>query len=353
VQKPGKEKDYTAGRNEKPTRKDESMTLCIAAECWDGKTPCIAMLTDTRSERGGVFQELVGSEDADKIRTIGPVTALISGIPTDGDELLTLCEDAIRAFSVRVPVDESDIAITKFLSDLRAAAVARKKVIVDHHLDMTINMSFDDFVKRHRSEFHESHSRDIWDQIHHTVDLGADLLLCGFSGDESLIVRLDKFGKTHWEDNYSAIGIGSDIAQAFLCQRDWYDTEKESLQLLDCLYRLFEAKRAAEKNRHVGESTAFEILMPGGERKDITDECFQFFKTTYKERLELPKFQLTSYLKDFDDDNKNASGGARDPQILTDEAKSGRYLGRHRAFDAMPPELQEKIDELGTKEKKE
>jgi hypothetical protein len=66
------------------------MTLCIAAECWSGETPCIAMLTDTRSETGGIVHELVGSEDADKIRTIGPVTALISGIPTDGDELDSL-----------------------------------------------------------------------------------------------------------------------------------------------------------------------------------------------------------------------------------------------------------------------
>jgi 20S proteasome alpha/beta subunit len=311
------------------------------------------MLTDTRSERGGVFQELVGSEDADKIRTIGPVTALISGIPTDGDELLTLCENAIRAFSVRVPVDESDIAITTFLSDLRAAAAARTKVMVDHHLDMTINMSFDTFVKRHRAEFHESHSRDIWDQIHHTVDLGADLLLCGFSGDESLIVRLDRLGKTHWEDNYSAIGIGSDIAQAFLCQRDWYDTKNEALQLLDCLYRIFEAKRAAQNNRHVGESTAFEVLMPGGKRKDITDECFQAFKATYEERLKVPVFQLTNFLKDYDDEDEKSEGTVKDTKVIpTDEGKTENYIGRRMVHDAMPPELKAKIDELQSKEGK-
>jgi 20S proteasome alpha/beta subunit len=309
------------------------------------------MLTDTRSERGGVFQELVGSEDADKIRTIGPVMALISGIPTDGDELLTLCEDAIRDFSVRAPVNESDIAITKFLADLRAAGVKRKKVMVDHHLDMTINMSFDDFLKSHRSHFHESHSRDIWDQIHHTVDLGADLLLCGFSGEESVIVRLDRFGKTHWEDNYSAIGIGSDIAQAFLCQRDWYDTKNEALQLLDCLYRIFEAKKAAQKNRHVGESTAFEVLMLGGKRKDITDECFQAFKATYEERLKLPVFQLTNFLKDYDDDETKTEASAAQ-LIPTDEGKPGKYLGRRMMHDAMSPELQVKIDEIKAREDK-
>jgi hypothetical protein len=74
----------------------ESMTLCIAAECWEGETPYIAMCCDARAERGGVFQELVGSEDVDKMRGIGPVTALLSGDETDADELLTQCESAIR-----------------------------------------------------------------------------------------------------------------------------------------------------------------------------------------------------------------------------------------------------------------
>src|SRR6266478_7049584 len=296
----GGEQEYP----ENPPRREERMTLCIAAECKQGESPCIAMLTDTRSETGGVFQEMVGSEDADKVRTIGPVTALLSGIPTDGDELLTLCEAAIREFSISVPVDESDLVITKFLSGLRAAAAARKKVMVDHHLDMTINMSFDDFLKSHRSDFHESHSRDIWNQIHHTVDLGADMLLCGFSGEESLIVRLDRFGKTHWEDNYSAVGIGSDIAHAFLRQRDWMTETQEWLQLPDCLYRIYEAKRAAERNRHVGETTVFQVLMPNGKRSDITDDCFQTFKDIYEKRLALEPFKFeTDILKDWDDDD--------------------------------------------------
>lgn len=288
------------------------MTLCIAAECWQGKVPCVAMLTDTRSERGGLFQELVGSEDADKFRTIGPMTALISGIPTDGDELLTLCEEAVRTFSVSVPVEESDLVITKFLSDLRAAAVKRKKVMVEHHLDMTINMSYDNFVERHRTEFHESHSRDIWNQIHHTVDLGADLLLCGFSGDDSLIVRLDRYGKTHWEDNYSAIGIGSDIAQAFLCQRDWMTEDQDLLELPDCLYRIYEAKRAAQKNRHVGETTSFQVLMPEGKRSDITDECFQEFKAMYEKRLTLEQFKFEKdILKPWDEEDEAVGEGQK------------------------------------------
>jgi 20S proteasome alpha/beta subunit len=267
------------------------VTLCIAAEGQYNGTPCIAMLCDTRAERGGVFQELVGSEDAEKIREIGSVTALLSGNETDADELLTLCESAVRIFAASVPIDESDLTITNFLSSLREAATARKKTLVDHHLGMMISMSFDEFVKRHRSEFTESHGSDIWNQIQQ-LDLGADTILCGFSRDEPVIVRLDRYGRTHWETNYSVVGVGSDIALAFLCQRNWETRDQEILELPDCLYRIYEAKRASEKNRHVGESTVFQVLMPGGKRADITDECHKKYKETYQERLHLEPFKF-------------------------------------------------------------
>jgi hypothetical protein len=68
-----------------------------------------------------VFQELVGSEDVDKIREIGPYTALVSGQETSADELLTLCDKSIREFSQTLP-QASDIAVTEFLAKLRAHA---------------------------------------------------------------------------------------------------------------------------------------------------------------------------------------------------------------------------------------
>jgi 20S proteasome alpha/beta subunit len=299
------------------------VTLCIAAECEYKGTPCIAMLCDTRAERGGVFQELVGSEDADKIREIGPITALLSGNETDADELLGLCENAIKAFALSFPVPESDIAINTFLLSLREAAAIRKKILVDHYLRMTMSMSFDEFIKRHRNEFTGSHGRDIWDQIRH-IDLGADTLLCGFSGDEALIVRLDRDGKTHWESNYSVVGVGMDIALAFLCQRNWETKDQEIIELPDCLYRIYEAKRASQKNRHVGGSTVFQVILPGGKRFDITDECFRVFKEKYKERLRLEPFQFdATILKDWNDKEK---------QPESRESEIGRSIARDTAM---------------------
>jgi hypothetical protein len=341
------------------------MTLCIAAECWHDETPCIAMCCDTRAERGGVFQELVGSEDVEKFRSIGPITALLSGDETSADELLTLCEGTIRSFAASTPIDESDIAITNFLSGLRQAAATRKKVLVDHHLDMVISMSFDDFVKRHRNEFSESHSRDIWNQVQH-IDLGADIVLCGFSGDENVVVRLDRFGKTHWETNYSVVGVGSDIALAFLCQRDWYmenddpsgpDAGKAGVEIKDALYRIVEAKWAAQKNRHVGETTAFEVLMPGGQRFDITQECYDTFKKVFKRRFTLKPFLFSKPFLVPDEDNKesgddsnavrarptNAAIFLSQPTspISVNAPHHGKFVGRRQTFDAMPDALVE------------
>jgi hypothetical protein len=317
------------------TKEKKEVTLCIAAECWEGERPYIAMCCDTRAERGGFLQELVGSEDVDKIRTIGPVTALLSGDETDADELLTLCEGAVRAFAVSVPVDESDLAMTKFLADLRKAASLRKKAIVEHHLDMTISMSHDEFVRRHRSDFLESHSREIWEQIRN-INLGADILLCGYCGDEPEIVRLDRFGRTHWVTNYSVVGAGEDIAYVFLGQRDWEDEAGAPPRLLDCLYRIFEAKKAAQRNRHVGESTAFEILLPGGIRKDVTDECFQSMKMMYEARLKPPFFEgLSNCLRDLDDEKKES-------KTAVQPDAQGTFVGRRRVHDEMPKELRGK-----------
>lgn len=288
-----------------------SVTLCIAADCQYKGTPCIAMISDARAERGGVFQELVGSEDAEKVREIGPVTALLSGDETDADELLRLCEGTINAFAASVPIEDSDIAITNFLAGLREAAEIRKKALVNHHLNMTISMSFDEFVKRHRNEFTESHGRDIWNEVQH-IDLGADILLCGFTGEERLIVRLDRYGKTHWESNYSVVGVGMDIAFAFLCQRKWETKDQEELELPDCIYRMYEAKRASEANRHVGKLTVINILMSKGRRVDITDECFAVFRETYKKRLALKSFKFEgSILRE----QKDASVVAESPKV--------------------------------------
>lgn len=356
MQKPlAKKEKKEYSENPQATR----MTLCIAAECWHGETPCIVSCCDTRAERGGVFQELVGSEDVDKLRDFGSITGLLSGDPTAADRLMSLCEQTIETFAgCTVPADDFDIEVTKYLKGLEMAAESRKGEIVDHHLGMTLRMPFQDFVKNHKAALTETHGREIWNEIK-LIDLGTDVIFGGFMGrddPEPVLVRLDRYGKAHWEDNYSVVGIGADIALAFLCQRDWYKEDNSRLQLIDCLYRVYEAKAAAQKNRHVGESTAFEILMPIGKRYDVTDECFKELKRRFSLRMKSPDLsKMNNFFKEIEGEHKSAINSPSDSVIIPmdQEDTKGRKksFGRFRAHDAMPEEL--RGIETGEKKKPE
>lgn len=270
-----------SGRDYAPDEEPIPMTLCIAAECWHNNAPAIVLCCDTRAERGAGYQELVGSEDVWKIRHMGTASALLSGSETKADELLTLCDQPIKEFTATTKeIDsesDSDIVVTRLLSELRAAAGTKKRELIDHYLKMSIGMGYQDFVDKHKDKFSESHSRDIWNEIR-LINLEVDIIICAFDAvNEAIIVRLDRYGQTHWESNYSAIGAGADIALAFLCQHEW----DETMPLMHCLYYAYEAKIAAHANRHVGQDTAFEILMNEGTRFDISDLGFAKLKNTH------------------------------------------------------------------------
>lgn len=195
----------------------------------------------------------------------------------------------------------------------------------------------------------EFHSRDIWNQINN-IDLDADVIICGISNDEPVIIRLDRFGKTHWETNYSVIGTGADIALSFLCQREWSGDDElignnpGGLQLMECLYRLYEAKRAAQANRHVGMSTAFQILLENGKRLDITKSTFERFKEIYEQRLALPKFPFSSdMVESEDEDEKGLSSKGEQEKPSTESADAGNEhaggssAGGTEGGDSAPP----------------
>jgi hypothetical protein len=248
---------------------DERMTLCIAADCWIEDNPAIAYCCDTRAERGGVFHELVGSEDAWKIREIGRNIALVSGSETPADRLLAACDDVIKQFGRASAGDDSELFIDALLRDLEAQAAARKHSATNHWLQFEYGISLDHFTANHRQQFEPDMAREIWKRINHS-DLETDLLICGFQDDIPVIVKLDRFGKAHWETNYSAIGSGSDIAYSFLSQHDWDDRPS----LLQCAYYLLEAKTAAERNRHVGEYTYLHFMTSDGKRYELTEKVF-------------------------------------------------------------------------------
>jgi hypothetical protein len=259
----------------------DKMTLCIAGACKHKGSPAIVMLTDSRVERGlasPIFSELrIGAEDAQKMRDVGDdFRALLSGPPTMGDELLAKCDAAIVRFEKAVPNADSDIVITAFFEELKLAARERKREIIDRYIGMnTVLSSRQEFIDKARTVFSEAHYNRLQDELR-SLSLGGDVIIAGFHGDDQIIVRLDAFGNVHWEDHYSVIGAGSDIAFAILALNEY---DEDSIEVPECVFRLFEAKAAAHTNRTVGETTAFEVFIKGQGSFDISDEFFELKKS--------------------------------------------------------------------------
>jgi hypothetical protein len=103
-------------------------------------------------------------------------------------------------------------------------------------------------------------------------------------------------GDVLWENHFSTIGTGGPIAEAFLVQKDYNDL----MTVEKCVYRVYEAKVAAEKNRDVGPTTYLEIMDADSDglninRMNLTDEAFSTIDRIVRKRLatmpRLPKLK--------------------------------------------------------------
>jgi hypothetical protein len=251
----------------------------------------------------GTIGTFVKSDDVDKFRWYEGASVLIAGELTAADELVTECKNTIIDFSHRDNTDTFDLDINNYLSSLRTAAAKRKRDIVKNHIEMSLSLTVDDFWKNGRSYLSaELHSQEI-NEIKE-IDLKSSIMICSIASsvqrnDEAVIIKVDRGGLVSWENNYSTIGTGSIIAHAFLCQYNW----SEEIDLMTCLYRIFCAKRAAEKNPGVGPTTSFEILHRR-KRFDLSDEGYAYLKRKVDGRKE-PRLQFkTEYLAPEEDEER-------------------------------------------------
>jgi len=325
---------------------EETMTLCIAGECRHKGMPALVLIADSRAERGlanPAFSDLrIGSEDTNKIRDVGKnFRALLSGPPTLADELIAKCDAATVKLEETVPNEDSDIVITEFFENLRQAARLRKRELVEHYIGMnTVLGSRDEFLQKSRDVFSEAHYNRLQDEIK-AIGLGGDIILAGFHGETPIIVRLDSAGEVHWEDHYSVVGAGSDIAFAILALNP-YDEEK--IEVPECVFRLFEAKSAAHANKTVGVATVFEVLVRNQETQeafDISDEFFELIKTKLR-FLSVPLINPPDDFLVLESDSKTvASKESIDSQLIQPaQDKEKRFIGRFTAHDAMPEGLE-------------
>jgi len=275
----------------------EPVTLCIAAECTHGD-PAIVLCCDWRAQTGSEGSLLIGTEDVYKIREFGEdMAVMIAGNPSDAHELLTACKGAIQRFGeVEIKPEDVDIAVAAFQSELRTAAAKRKEEIINTFLLNSIGMTRNEFIKTRDSDFTDVH-RDLWAQVRQ-LNLGADLLICGFCADTSVIIRLDRFGRTPWETNYATTGEGSDAARIMLSLQpwDWIGSTYRigpfyPVKLSDCIFRVYEAKTVAHRVHpsSVGEVSAIQVLIRGRGRHGVDHAFFNAMVDQFHSKHSVPQ----------------------------------------------------------------
>ncbi len=249
-----------------PRSEEEPMTLCIAAECEYRGNRAIAMCADWRAQVGDVTQpdSMTGTDDIFKLRMLGKSTAMLAGHPGKASELVSACKPVIKTFTdTQVEPGDYDLAVDQLMQGLRQVAVKKKAELIRNYVESTTGITHSEFIRLPTDQY-----SDVWHAVRQ-LNLGADILISHVS-HESAIVRLDRWGEVHWENNYSLIGSGSEVARAMLCLQTWEPSKDHKtgphfriqIPLEECLYRLSEAHLAAHKANpsSVGALSVFQVL---------------------------------------------------------------------------------------------
>jgi hypothetical protein len=162
------------------------------------------------------------------------------------------------------------------------AVAKRKRARATEVLAGSLGVSWDDVVKYGQSHPSDPTWAEAWKTVR-AVGLNADLIIATFTDDEVAIITIEHTGKITWVDHYAAMGSGSSIASVVLHQRDYSDY----MDFDSCLYRVLEAKLAAERDPYVGRKTILGFADPTGffalARKSV-----EAMAETIQERLHAP-----------------------------------------------------------------
>lgn len=330
----------SGGQEYADTTGDKPMTLCIGAACRHEDQAAFVLCSDTRSLSGTREWGLViCSENADKSRTFGEdgkFAALIAGHPTEGDELLTQCEAAIKQFSQRPEDDDFDIYIVELFEGIRKGSRLRMKQIQDHFIAVnSVFKGIDDFLARGKTSLPDTQYREIWHDVN-SLTLNAESIVGGIHSGDAVLIKIDSKGNPHWEDQYTVIGTGAAEALAFLSQNSYDETE---LKLEDCLMRLIEALDfVSTANNTVGHMSRFEIHLEDGRVADMKDDFFQVLKSKIRLSSPVDMGERRDFL-DFDVDEdvslKREKESAK-PANEGDEQPSRPRAGSSKGGDSAP-----------------
>ncbi len=246
------------------------MTICIAASCneaADSDTPPkIVLCSDWRAS------SIVGTSDSKpKQRYLAAGWyCLTAGTEPEVSALLRLVR---RSFSSVENIDTTNIDTL-----VKTPLYQRKDEKADEYIRGRYAISYDDFKNHGKDRLPPDLFRDVWAAIDR-INLDAQLIIVGFADDTPVIYQTDDRCKASIREDFAAIGDGAVLALASLMQRGQVGT----LELPRTLYRVFEAKIAAQSIKSVGETTSLSVLETDKTLKDVTLDGKKFLEAKRKD----------------------------------------------------------------------
>lgn len=263
------------------------MTLCIAATChYQGET-AVVCCCDESSTRDNVT-----SQDTYKMEWLGDpmqpsINVLLAGRLNSARELLQGCRPALMSYHES---KRDDLAVTELLTGLREVVGVRRAELNDQYLVAEYALRFKDFLAHGQQWFSAAEHDQIWKELKQVGLFEASLIISSFTDGEALIIEVTEDGRVTWAEHFAVQGTGARLANAFLQQRDYNDF----MELEECLFRVFEAKQAAEKAPFVGKRTITLALLSNGTGILLNAEDFNQAINNQRQIPQLPKAELAT-----------------------------------------------------------
>ena len=222
------------------------MTLCLAAVAMLDRSYCIVFGSDFRRS------SLLGSnDDLVKFDIIKDRWMCLKAGDTSDIEFL------VREIKSRFRNNDVDETNMKALLD--DAVHARLGALRDQLTKRLYSMSYGEFWNTGRDKLLPDDFRAAMHDVRQ-VDLGAEVIVAGFSEGAPQICRVRRSGEVTVHENYCCIGEGEVLAAATLNARN----QNSDRALMETIYCVHEAKNAASRVNSVSPTFSFDVMLPDG-----------------------------------------------------------------------------------------
>lgn len=263
------------------------MTLCIAAACQDRRKPRLVVSSDWKVELN-----VSSAEIQDKFYWVTEYwIALVAGSSSRALELVNTYRASFKA------MHDKKIELTKanIIDVVKNPLRTYKRKLADEYVSLKLGLSYKEFLDKGKGYLPEKQFEEMCRDIA-KIKLGCDILLCTFQFGTSYIFRIDRSGECEVCENFAAIGTGTDIAEASLCQRE----HEGDLSLAQALFHVYEATVLGSKAPGVGKESAISVLSlaedKGIQMQGIQEAGWRFLERAFK-KLSIKQFYRLGFPK--------------------------------------------------------